>query len=507
MSLASLRARLSPPAGGGAPLAPSQLIAELHPRLAATAGVFIHLVPLPALLARCAELEAQPPGSRGALWGVPFAVKDNVDVAGMPTTAACPAFEYTPAASAPAVDALLAAGGVMVGKTNLDQFASGLVGTRTPYGVAPNAFDTRFIPGGSSSGSAAAVGAGLVSFALGTDTAGSGRVPAGYNGIVGIKPTVGSVSSVGVVPACAALDCLTVFAGSVGDAAEVAEIMRSADAGPADVWRRTPAPARRPPAPKAPFRFAVPGPEFLEWDGAGGPEMAAASAEQFAAAVARLQSVGGTLVDVDFSPFAEVAAMLYQSSFVAERYSGIRAFLDAGAPGGAAAAAAGGGGGPEAALAQQRALNSDERLLPVTRAIISGSGKFTAADVFDDTARMAPYLVAEVAAEEGAAPPSWPKNAKNGRFTNFVNLLDMAGIAVPSGLLRADYGSGPGAATPRAALLKAAGGPASVVMPFGVTLLVPAWHDDWVWGVAADMVAAAGLGCGPEGHGVTPVRL
>jgi allophanate hydrolase len=156
-----------------------------------------------------------------------------------------------------------------VGKTNLDQFASGLVGTRSPYGVAPNAFDSRFIPGGSSSGSASAVGSRLVAFALGTDTAGSGRVPAGYNGIVGIKPTVGSVSSVGVVPACAALDCLTVFAGCVEDAAEAARIMRSADAGPGDVWRRTPAPARPPPAPGAPFRFAVPGPEFLEWDGAG----------------------------------------------------------------------------------------------------------------------------------------------------------------------------------------------------------------------------------------------
>jgi hypothetical protein len=167
-------------------------------------------------------------------------------------------------------------GGINVGKTNLDQFASGLVGTRTPYGVAPNAFDSRFIPGGSSSGSAAAVGARLVTFALGTDTAGSGRVPAGYNGIVGIKPTVGSVSSVGVVPACATLDCLTVFAGSVEDAAEVAAIMRSADAGAQDVRRRTPAPIRPPPASKAPFRFAVPSAEFLEWDGAGASGVGAA---------------------------------------------------------------------------------------------------------------------------------------------------------------------------------------------------------------------------------------
>lgn len=156
-----------------------------------------------------------------------------------------------------------------MGKTNLDQFASGLVGTRSPYGVAPNAFDSRFIPGGSSSGSAALVGAGLVCFALGTDTAGSGRVPAGYNGCVGIKPTVGSVSSMGVVPACAALDCLTVFAGSVEDASEVMRLMRSAEAGAQDVWRRSPAPIRAPPAHGAPFRFAVPDSKYLEWQGAG----------------------------------------------------------------------------------------------------------------------------------------------------------------------------------------------------------------------------------------------
>jgi allophanate hydrolase len=314
----------------------------------------------------------------------------------------------------------------VVGKTNLDQFASGLVGTRSPYGVAPNAFDDRFIPGGSSSGSASAVGGGLVCFALGTDTAGSGRVPAGYNGCVGIKPTLGAFSTVGVVPACAALDCVTVFARSVPDAAEVARLMRAAapPAGTPDAWRRAPAPARPPPAAGAPFRFGMPGPEFLEWDGAcawdrparwsqplpppgrrcvprprqqhappltpsptappappppGGPEMAAASAKEFAAAAARLQSVGGQLVAIDFAPFAEIAAMLYQSSFVAERYSGLRAFLDAGPGGGAAAgsakrARAEDGGGPGGELERQRALNGDERLLPVTRAIISGAG-------------------------------------------------------------------------------------------------------------------------------------
>ncbi|GBF99242.1 allophanate hydrolase [Raphidocelis subcapitata] len=532
LSLSALRERYSfggTAASGG--LTPSALLRELHPRLAAAPAVFIHLEPLAALLERCAELEAQPPSQRGPLWGVPFAVKDNIDVAGLPSTAACPAFSYTPEKSAPTVEALLEAGGVMVGKTNLDQFASGLVGTRSPYGVAPNAFDDRFIPGGSSSGSAAAVGGGLVTFALGTDTAGSGRVPAGYNGCVGIKPTLGAVSTLGVVPACASLDCVTVFARSVEDATAVMRLMRAAGGGAEDVWRRAPAPTRPPPATTGAFRFCTPGPAFLEWDGAGGPEMAAASAEQFAAAAARLEAIGGVRVDVDFAPFAAIAAMLYQSSFVAERYSGLRAFLDAGGAQGAAAAEHGGGNGngaaaPAAALAQQRSLFDDDRLLPVTRAIISGAGRFTAVDVFDDAARMAAlvsaanaslarvdmllvptalehYLVEEVEAEEGGSPPSWPKNAKNGRFTNFVNLMGgLAGVSVPSGVLRIDYGSGASALTPRARLLAASGGPLRVALPFGVTLLAPCWHDDWLWGVAARMVAEAKLGCGPQGHGV-----
>eukprot|EP00878_Enallax_costatus_P018135 GHUV01019081.1.p1 GENE.GHUV01019081.1~~GHUV01019081.1.p1 ORF type:complete len:267 (+),score=71.59 GHUV01019081.1:702-1502(+) len=184
---------------------PSQLLQALYPRLAATRGMFIYLAPLQQLLARAAELEAQPVSQRGSLWGVPFATKDNVDVAGMPTTAGCAAFQYMPEETAPAVQALLDAGAMNVGKTNLDQFASGLVGTRTPYGVAANSFDNRFIPGGSSSGSGPAVGSRLLSFALGTDTAGSGRVPAGYNGCVGIKGTVGKVSTVGKSSATGAL--------------------------------------------------------------------------------------------------------------------------------------------------------------------------------------------------------------------------------------------------------------------------------------------------------------
>ena len=165
------------------------------------------------------------------LYGILFAVKDNIDVAGMPTTAGCPAFAYTPERSAPVVERLEAAGAILVGKTNLDQFATGLVGTRSPYGAVPNALQPAYIAGGSSSGSAVAVARGLVSFALGTDTAGSGRVPAGLNNIVGLKPSRGLVSARGVVPACQSLDCVSIFALTVPDAATVLQVVRGFDSG------------------------------------------------------------------------------------------------------------------------------------------------------------------------------------------------------------------------------------------------------------------------------------
>eukprot|EP00879_Flechtneria_rotunda_P022533 GHRR01023789.1.p1 GENE.GHRR01023789.1~~GHRR01023789.1.p1 ORF type:complete len:423 (+),score=144.74 GHRR01023789.1:210-1478(+) len=411
-------------------------------------------------------------------------------------------------------------GGINVGKSNLDQFACGLVGTRTPYGVAYNAFDNRFIPGGSSSGSASAVGAGLLSFALGTDTAGSGRVPAGYNGCVGIKGTVGRISTVGVVPASACLDCLTVFSRSVGDGRQVFSIMQSGDAGAVDVRRRSPIPL--PPLSAAEFRFGVPNTQYTDWNGPGGSVMAEQSGAAFAAAIARLEACGGTCVDIDFKPFADTAMLLYQSSFIAERYSGIRAFADS---------KAGTADNPAQALEQQRQLVSDERLMPVTRAIMAGAGKFTATDVYDDQNRLAilaaqarqqlkaidlllvptvleHYLIEEIADTEEAKPiPSWPLNAKNGRFTNFVNLLDMCGIALPSGVLKVDYASQTAAASaaPRADRLASSGGPLQITLPFGVTLLAPAWRDEFLWEVAVAMEAKSGLKCGPEGHGVKPV--
>lgn len=502
-------------------LTPSALIIALYPGLSSTHAVFIHLQPLEVLLDTCKALEAQPEGSRGPVWGVPFAVKDNVDVEGLPSTAACPSFKYIATASAPAVQALLMAGAIMVGKTNLDQFASGLVGTRSPYGIARNTFDSRFIPGGSSSGSAAAVSGGLVTFAIGTDTAGSGRVPAGLTGCVGIKPTVGSISTVGVVPACASLDCLSVFARSAADGAAVASIMASARAGAADAWRRPPR-TYAPPGPG--FRFALPSSEFLDWTGPGGTEVVFASSALFESAAAQLEKLGGSRVSVDFAPFAEVAAALYGGAFVAERYAGIRAFLDA--KGGTAAAAAAGGA---SVLDSQLAVVNDERLLPVTRKIIAGAGKFSAADLYQDMARLAAlraaaavqlealdvllvptalhhYTVKEIYAQEGVEDPTWDFNAKLGRFTNFVNLLDLCGVAVPWGVVCADAEQLAGQGKDEAARRKhlTLTGRTEVVLPFGVTLISHAGADAWLAVLAGALHAASGLGCGPAGHGVEP---
>ena len=234
------------------------------------------------------------------LGGVPFAVKDNIDVAGLPTTAGCPAFAYTPTAHAAVVQRLVDAGAIVVGKTNMDQFATGLVGVRSPYGVPVNPFDPAMVPGGSSSGSAVAVAAGLVSLALGTDTAGSGRVPAGFNNIVGLKPTKGMLSTTGLVPACRSLDCISIFTLTVADALAVLDVAEGYD--PADPYSRHAEPG---PAPglNPGMRLGVPdAPEFF-----GGTAAAAA----FGAAQARARALGATLVPFDFAPFAEVAGLLH----------------------------------------------------------------------------------------------------------------------------------------------------------------------------------------------------
>ena len=370
------------------------------------------------------------PGSgSGVLQGLRFAVKDNIDVAGWPTTAACAAFAYTPQAHAAVVQQLLGHGASLVGKTNLDQFACGLNGTRSPYGAVPNAFNPAYVSGGSSSGSAHVVATGQVDFALGTDTAGSGRVPAGLNNIVGIKPSRGLISARGVVPAAQSVDCVSIFARSVGLAAQVLAAAMAHD--PLDPFNRTLPMQRQPWGPG--FRFGVP--DTLAFFGDAQAEAA------FADAIAQLQALGGVPVRIDFGPLQQAAALLYDSALVAERYAAVRPFFDA---------------------------HEAEVVEPV-RGILAQGRQYSAADWCDAQVRLrahgqqaaamwqgidlllvptAPthYTIAQVQADPVAL------NRNLGAYTNFVNLLDYAAISVPSSL-RPDG------------------------LPFGITLIAPAGCD------------------------------
>ncbi|MGW4214400.1 allophanate hydrolase [Lentzea sp. NPDC004789] len=350
------------------------------------------------------------------LAGRVLAVKDNIDVAGLPTTAAAHSYLYRPDADATAVARLRAAGAVVIGKTNLDQFATGLVGTRTPYGAVRNAWDPARISGGSSAGSAVAVALGIVDAALGTDTAGSGRVPAALNGIVGVKPTKGLVPVTGVVPACYSLDCVTVFARDLGLARLTAEIMAGPD--PADPLSREAGPdVVLPPRP----RVAVPTSEHL--DG-----MAPGWREAFAAAAARLADSGVEIVEVDIAPLLEAAKMLYGGAFVAERYAAVGAHIES----------------------HRDLVGTD--LDPTVAAIILAGATPTAAQWAEDTATLArlgaegrallagcdalltPTTTCHPTLAEVAADPVGV-NSRLGRFTNFANLLDLASLAVPAGFV------------------------------------------------------------------------
>jgi allophanate hydrolase len=350
------------------------------------------------------------PGAHADL-GIPFAVKDNIDVAGLPTTAGCPAFAYRPEADAAVVARLRAAGALVIGKTNLDQFATGLVGVRTPYPVPRNALDPALVPGGSSSGSAVAVAQGIVSFALGTDTAGSGRVPAALNGIVGLKPSLGLVSTRGVVPACRTLDTVSVFAAGVADAWTVAEVAAGYD--PDDAYsRRMPAPALSlPPHPVVGVPDAASRIFF-------GDTM---QAEAFDAALAALAATGAVLREIDLAPFYDAAALLYDGPWVAERMAAIAPVYDL----------------------------VPDGLHPVTRQIVSAAAKITATDTFRGFYRLAelrrvaearlagldllcvPTIPTLCRLADLAADPVGP-NSRLGTYTNFVNLLDMCGLAVPT---------------------------------------------------------------------------
>ena len=372
-------------------------------------GIFISLVERRAALTAAAKLGAYDPAR--PLWGVPFAVKDNIDVAGLRTTAACPAFAYTAKKSATAVERLIAAGALVIGKTNLDQFATGLVGVRTPYPVPKNAIDASIVPGGSSSGSAIAVARGLVPFALGTDTAGSGRVPAGLNNIVGLKPSLGAISTLGVVPACRTLDCVSVFAGTVDDAWAVYAVMAGGDQND---------PFSRPltlglPGPVAPhLTIGVPRSKDLKFFGDTGAKAA------WRQSTRALEDLGAKIIDVDMSPFFATAALLYEGAWVAERHAAISSFMERHA----------------------------KDVHPVTRRIIQGAKAFSAADAFDAIYRLAELKRATEPvwrSIDALAVPTAPvsptlaevkadafgPNSRLGTYTNFVNLLDLAGIAVP----------------------------------------------------------------------------
>ena len=392
---------------------PEQLLLDLRARLAACddPGIFLHLAAPDFLLAAARALD---PAHRGRLplWGVPFAVKDNIDVAGMPTTAACPAFAYTPSRHAAAVERLMAAGAVPVGKTNLDQFATGLVGARTPWPVPRNPRAPGRVPGGSSSGSAVAVARGLVPFSLGTDTAGSGRVPAGLNGLVGLKPTPGAGSTRGVVPACRSLDCVSVFAHSVADAWAVHAALAGHD--PEDPYSRD-LPAGEP-ASAAPLRVIG----ILQ--DSDRPRFDPAAEAAWDSGLEALRALGLELVPVPMAPFREVAALLYEGAWVAERLATLEGFI---------------------------AEAGEAALLPVTRGIILGQGgRYSAAEAFRALHRLE-ALRCETATlwtridalavptaplfptlAEVEADPIGP-NARLGTFTNFVNLLGLAALAVP----------------------------------------------------------------------------
>jgi allophanate hydrolase len=420
--------------------------------------VWIALVSEAALLARAAALDALDTHSRAALplFGLPFAVKDNIDVAGLRTTAACPAFAYSPPQSASVVLRLEQAGALCIGKTNLDQFATGLVGTRSPYGAVPNPFDPSRISGGSSSGSAVAVALGQVAFALGTDTAGSGRVPAGFTNTIGIKPSPGLLSTHGVVPACRSLDCVSIFASELEIGWRALHAAAAYDAD--DAYSRTV-------VPRAPFRDPPRLGVFEPLAFAGD----AAAAAAFERAILQMRALGAQLVAIPFAPFAEAAALLYDGPRLAERDAAFGAFVAA---------------HPEACD-------------PVVRDIVRGAAAFSATDAFRGE-----YRLREIGREVAAVwesidallvptAPNFPTladvaaeprevNSRLGTYTNFANLLDLAAIAIPAGFR--DDG-----------------------LPTGVTLLAPAGSDHALAQLARTFLNAHRQTLGTSGIAATEI--
>lgn len=416
---------------------PMEMVREVWRRIEAwnDPAMFIHLPTWDEMEAIAAEVAAMERNS--PLWGMPFVVKDNIDVKGWPTTAGCPEFAYTPDRDATVVRLLREAGAIPIGKGNLDQFATGLVGTRSPYGVARNAVAPEWLPGGSSSGSASSVAAGIATFSLGTDTAGSGRVPAAFQELIGWKPTRGLVSTRGVVPACRSLDCVSVFAHTAQEAAMVMEEIACFD--PHDPWSRR---VESRTAPRK--RVGVP----LDLNFEDDPDTPAL----FGRSVARLKELGYRTVPIDLTPFVEAAKLLYEGPWVAERWAAVGDFVAA----------------------------KPDAVFPVTRQILEASQGWQAADLFKaqdrlkEFSRQAESVWEEIdflllpttpclfTVEQVLSDP-FSTNATLGRYTNFMNLLDLSAVALPAG--RAREGA----------------------VPWGVTLAAPAGCDRALLGIASEM--------------------
>ncbi|WP_428645261.1 allophanate hydrolase [Roseibium sp.] len=390
---------------------PADIVEEVYRRIDSIGdpGIFICLFDKAEVLEAAKALGAYDPAK--PLWGIPFVIKDNIDVAGKPTTAACPAYEYVADEDAFVVARLKAAGAMPIGKTNLDQFATGLVGVRSPYQPPKNSVDPEIVPGGSSSGSAVAVGHGIVSFSLGTDTAGSGRVPGALNNIVGLKPTLGALSATGVVPACRTLDTISIFALTVEDAYTAYQAAAGYDE--ADAYSRAIATPALQPVPEK-LRIGIPDAGSIEFCGDAVQE------KSFADTVALLKSAGAEIVEIDFTPFYDVAHMLYEGAWVAERHTVIEDLM----------------------------RDNPEAVHPVTRKVVGAALNLTATDAFRGFYRLkdlsrktepvlagldllcVPTMPTFYSVLDLEADPIGP-NSRNGTYTNFVNLLDMCGLAVP----------------------------------------------------------------------------
>ncbi|KYG23171.1 allophanate hydrolase [Bradyrhizobium sp. AT1] len=443
-------------------LTPAQTVARTYQRIRDhnDPAIFISLRDEKDAVAEAERLAARADAASLPLYGVPVAVKDNIDALGFPTTAACPAFSTTPTHDSTAVAHLRAAGAIIIGKTNLDQFATGLVGVRSPYGIPKNSIREDLIPGGSSSGSAVAVGAGLVPLSLGTDTAGSGRVPAMLNNIVGLKPSLGMISNAGLVPACRTLDCISVFALTVDDAALALSVMAGPDQ--ADPFSRD-----RPLQPITPLptglRLGVPRKGQLIFFGDKKAEAA------YADALTRWTTLGAELIEFDLEPFYETARLLYEGPWVAERYLVIKDLL----------------------------ASAPDAIHPVTREITAAGARLTAADTFSALYRLqglrkiAERTFANIdALVLPTAPTAYTTaqvlanpielNSRLGTYTNFVNLLDLCGLALPASM-RNDG------------------------IPFGITLLAPAGRDAMLASIGRVFHADTKLSLGAKGVAQAPL--